>query len=93
MIEAAPVSGIVGALGALRDRPDSTDDLPGLAGMPVLVVVGEEDEVTPPARARAMAEAIPGARVVVIPGAGHVPPLERPAATTQTLVEFLRAIT
>jgi pimeloyl-ACP methyl ester carboxylesterase len=93
MIEAAPVSGIVGALGALRDRPDSTDDLPGLAGMPVLVVVGEEDEVTPPAQARAMAEAIPGARVVVIPGAGHVPPLERPAATTQALVDFLRAIT
>ncbi len=92
MIEAAPVSGIVGALGALRDRPDSTDDLPGLAGLPVLIVVGEEDEVTPPSGARAMAEAIPGARVVVIPGAGHVPPLERPAATTQALLEFLRAI-
>jgi YbgC/YbaW family acyl-CoA thioester hydrolase len=92
MIEGAPVSGIVGALGALRDRPDSTDDLPGLAGLPVLIIVGEEDEVTPPSRARAMAEAIPGARVVVIPGAGHVPPLERPAATTQALLEFLRAI-
>jgi 3-oxoadipate enol-lactonase len=92
MIEATPVSGIVGALGALRDRPDSTDDLPDLEGLPVLVLVGEEDEVTPPARARAMAEAIPGARVVVIPGAAHVPPLERPAATTQALLEFLRAI-
>ena len=67
-------------------------DLARLAGVPVLVLVGEEDEVTPPARARAMAEAIPGARVVVIPGAGHVPPLERPAATTQALLEFLHAI-
>jgi 3-oxoadipate enol-lactonase len=92
MIEATPVSGIVGALGALRDRPDSTDDLPDLEGLPVLVLVGEEDEVTPPARARAMAEAIPGARVVVIPGAAHVPPLERPAATTQALLEFLHAL-
>jgi YbgC/YbaW family acyl-CoA thioester hydrolase len=92
MVEAAPVPGIVGALSALRDRPDSTDDLPSLEGLPVLVVVGEEDEITPPPRARAMAEAIPGARVVVISGAGHVPPLERPAATTKELVEFLRAL-
>jgi YbgC/YbaW family acyl-CoA thioester hydrolase len=92
MIEAAPVPGIVGALSALRDRPDSTGDLPSLEGLPVLVVVGEEDEITPPSRARAMAEAIPGARLVVLSGAGHVPPLERPAATTQALLEFLRAI-
>jgi 3-oxoadipate enol-lactonase len=92
MIEATPVPGIVGALGALRDRPDSTDDLKTLDGLPVLVVVGEEDEVTPPARARAMAEAIPGAELLIIPGAAHVPSLERPTATTRALLGFLRAI-
>ena len=36
-----------------------------------------------------MAEAIPGARLVVIPGAAHIPPLERPTATTHALLEFL----
>ncbi len=92
MVAATPVPGIVGALGAMRDRPDSTADLADLDGLPTLILVGEEDEVIPPARARAMAEAIPGARLVVIPGAAHIPPLERPTATTHALLEFLRAI-
>ena len=92
MVTATPVPGIVGALGAMRDRPDSTADLADLDGLPTLILVGEEDEVIPPARARAMAEAIPGARLVVIPGAAHIPPLERPTATTHALLEFLRAI-
>ncbi len=67
MVTATPVPGIVGALGAMRDRPDSTEDLAGLDGLPTLILVGEEDEVIPPVRARAMAEAIPGARLVVVP--------------------------
>lgn len=92
MMSATPASGMVGALGALRDRPDSTELLPTLSGLPCLVLVGEDDEITPPARARAMAEAVPGARLVVIPGAGHLPPVERPSATTQALLEFLRAL-
>jgi YbgC/YbaW family acyl-CoA thioester hydrolase len=92
MMAAAPVAGLVGALGALRDRPDSTDLLPTLEGLPTLVVVGEDDEVIPPQRAKAMAEAIPGARYAVIPGAGHLPPVERPTATTQVLLDFLRSI-
>jgi len=90
MMAASPVSGLVGALGAMRDRPDSTELLPTLAGLPTLILVGEEDELTPPARARAMAEAIPGARLVVIPGAGHLLPLERPDAMTKELLDFLQ---
>lgn len=92
LMAAAPVPGLVGALGALRDRPDSTELLPTLTGLPTLVLVGEDDEITPPARARTMAEAIPGARLVVIPGAGHLPPVERPSATTHALLDFLRSI-
>ena len=60
MMAATPVAGMVGALGAMRDRPDSTPLLAELAGVPTLVIVGEEDGVTPPALARAMADAIPG---------------------------------
>jgi 3-oxoadipate enol-lactonase len=92
MMAATPISGLVGALGAMRDRPDSTDLLAGLAGLPTLVLVGEDDGITPPARARGLAEAIPGARLEVIRGAGHLPPVERPDETTRALADFLRSI-
>jgi YbgC/YbaW family acyl-CoA thioester hydrolase len=89
MMAATPVAGIVGALAAMRDRPDSTPLLPELAGLPTLVMVGDEDVITPPAQARAMADAIPGASLVVVRSAGHLPPLERPVETTDALVAFL----
>jgi 3-oxoadipate enol-lactonase len=92
VITALPVAGIVGALAAMRDRPDSTPLLPTLADLPTLVVVGEADQATPPEQARRMADAIPGAHLVVIPGAGHLPSVERPAATTRALQEFLRQL-
>jgi 3-oxoadipate enol-lactonase len=92
MMAATPVAGIVGALGAMRDRPDSTPLLPELAGLPTLVIVGDEDEITPPAQAKAMAEAIPGASLVVIRSAGHLPPLERPAETTDAILAFLAGL-
>ena len=92
MMAAAPVAGIVGALGAMRDRPDSTPLLGELAGLPVLVIVGEEDQLTPPSQASAMAEAIPGASLVVIRSAGHLPPVERPAETTDAILAFLAGL-
>lgn len=92
IMAATPVAGMIGALAAMRDRHDSTGLLPTLAGLPTLVVVGEEDVLTPPDAARRMAALIPGARLVVIPGAGHVPPLERPSETTAEIREFLRVV-
>src|SRR5712691_11508465 len=92
VMAALPVAGIVGALAAMRDRADSTPLLPTLADVPTLAVVGEADEFTPPEQVRRMAEAIPGARLVVIPGAGHLPSVERPAATTRALQEFLQLL-
>jgi YbgC/YbaW family acyl-CoA thioester hydrolase len=92
MMAATPVAGIVGALGAMRDRPDSTPLLAELDGLPTLVLVGDEDEITPPAQARAMAEAIPGASLVVVRSAGHVPPVERPVETTDALLAFLAGL-
>ncbi len=87
-----PVAGIVGALAAMRDREESESLLPTLAGVPTLVMVGEADTLTPPDQARAMAAAIPGGRLTVIPGAGHLPPVEQPEATTASLREFLRSL-
>jgi pimeloyl-ACP methyl ester carboxylesterase len=89
MMEATPVAGILGAISALRDRPDSTTLLQTLVDLPSLVVVGEEDRLAPPALSHAMADLIPGSRMLVVPGAGHLTPMERPAVATAAVAEFL----
>lgn len=59
--------------------------------VPTLVIVGEHDRVATPAYAATMAAAIPGARLRVIPGAGHVSNIEAPAAFNTALGDFLAA--
>jgi pimeloyl-ACP methyl ester carboxylesterase len=88
MIQRTPVPGLVGALRALRDRPDSTPMLGGI-GVPALVVAGQDDKIAPADGLRAMAQAIPGAQFAVIPAAGHLAPLEQPLATSRALADFL----
>ena len=70
-------------------RPDSR---PGLAAIkcPTLVLVGDGDELTPPALAQEIAEGIPGARLETVPDCGHLSTLERPEAVTQKLIEWLQ---
>lgn len=92
MMERWSVPGLVGALRAMRDRPDSTATLAAI-DVPALVLVGEEDQVTPPADARRMAAAIRGARFVTIPAAGHLAPLEQPLAAGRALAEFVESLT
>lgn len=88
MMEAAPTTGLVGALAGMAERPDSTGLLPQIA-CPTLVVVGEHDAPAPPAEARTMAEAIPRARLEVIPEAGHLSNLEQPETFNQFLRDWL----
>jgi len=92
MISAAPVAGILGALAAMRDRPDSTELLAELGGLPTLVIVGAQDAITPPREAEAMAKAIPGARLAVIPEAGHLTPLEQPEEFNRHLRTLLAGL-
>ncbi|HET7023861.1 MAG TPA: alpha/beta fold hydrolase [Gemmatimonadales bacterium] len=92
IMESAPVSGILGALGAMRDRPDSTPLLPTLAGVPSLVIVGDQDQLTPPVMSRSIVGGIPGAVLGVIPNAGHLPSVEQPLATTRVINEFLESL-
>lgn len=61
----------------------------GAVRTPALVVVGEDDELTPPSRAQRIAERIPGARLSVIPRAGHLTTVERPGLVTQVIEDFL----
>jgi pimeloyl-ACP methyl ester carboxylesterase len=73
---------------AIMNRVDSR---PGLAGIacPTLVLVGEQDVLTPPDRAAEMAAGIAQATQVVVPDCGHLSTLEQPQAVTRVLTDFL----
>jgi len=87
-ILAAQPAGVAAALRGMAQRPDATPWLPAI-DCPTLVVVGAEDVLTPPDQMVAMAAGIPGARVAIVPEAGHMAPLERPDAVNAAIAEFL----
>lgn len=91
LIEANGALGIDEAIVTLMTRPDST---PGLAriDVPTLLVAGEEDALTPVALHERMREQIRGSRLVVVPRAGHLSNLERPAEFSAALGELLQAL-
>lgn len=91
MMQTTAPAGIAAALRGMAVRPDSTPSLPQIA-VPTLVLVGEHDAISPPAEMRGIAEAIPGAEFVEIAGAGHMAPMEDPAAVNQALLSFLGGI-
>ena len=73
---------------AIMARPDSRPQLPGIE-IPTLVLVGEEDAITPPELAREMAEMIEWASLVVVPGAGHLSTTEQPDRVTDAMAAWL----
>jgi len=73
---------------ALRDRPDRQAELTSIA-CPTLVIVGKEDKISPPAEMSALASAISEARLVEIPGAGHLSNLENPNDFVAALKHFI----
>ena len=83
--------GTVAALGAMRERPDSTPLL-GEIGVPTLLVGGAEDGISSPEIMGVMAAKIPGARHVTIPQTGHLSNLEAPEEFNATLADFLKSI-
>ena len=84
----ATVEGVVGGLETMKSRPDSTPLL-AQVHVPALVIVGEEDVITPPALSEDMHRAIAGSDLVIVPGSGHLPNLETPAAFNDALARFL----
>ncbi|WP_433869882.1 alpha/beta fold hydrolase [Saccharopolyspora sp. CA-218241] len=89
LIEDQPAAGVAWSQRAMAARPDSTAVLRSFTG-PALVVVGAEDVLTPPAAAQVLADAVPGGELVVLPEAGHLPPVETPeafAAVVRTWLE------
>lgn len=75
---------------AMAARPDSTPELSQI-DKPTLVLVGAADAISPPGEMRSIAAAIPGARFIEVADAGHMAPVEQPAAVSAALRELVRA--
>jgi alpha/beta hydrolase protein len=88
MRQAVGAEGFVRQQMAILGRPDSR---PLLAKIDcrTLVVVGEGDQLTPPALAQEISSSVPGAKLAIIPGAGHLAPMERPEAVNAVLQRWL----
>jgi pimeloyl-ACP methyl ester carboxylesterase len=81
-------AGVASAQRGMARRPDSTPTLAKIT-CPALILVGEEDTLTPPADSEKMAAGVKGAKLVPIPNAGHLPMIENPDAFNQALAEFI----
>ena len=88
VMEGTSPKGIAGALRGMAIRPDRQSDLKRIT-VPTLVLVGEDDVISPPAEAREIAGSIPHARLEIIPAAGHLAPYENPTAANDAIVRFL----
>lgn len=82
---------VIDALEALRTRPDSRATLSSIT-CPTLVIVGDEDTLTPAALSRVIADGIAGAELVSIAHAGHLANVEQPAAFTAALARWLHTL-
>jgi pimeloyl-ACP methyl ester carboxylesterase len=88
LIKQQSAAAIRGAIVRLMERPDSTPLLADIR-VPALVLVGQDDSVTPVSEAERLATAIAGAELVVIPRSGHLSSLERPKDFSTALSAFL----
>jgi 3-oxoadipate enol-lactonase len=88
---ANPAAGFIGALEAMKHRPDATEELAKIS-VPTLIVVGEDDSLSPPDVARAMQDRIPDAEVAVLPRAGHLSNVEAADEFNAAVAGFLRRL-
>ncbi|MEV4255480.1 alpha/beta fold hydrolase [Spirillospora sp. NPDC049652] len=91
LVQSTPPRAAAWAQRAMAGRPDAFDTLRGVK-VPALVMVGGEDVLASEAEARAMAEALPNAELVVVPRAGHLVPVEQPDLFNQAVAEFAGAL-
>ena len=91
VVESTSPAAIAAAQRGLAARPDMTSFLPQIK-VPTLVIVGDEDAISPPAEMQAIAAAIPNAEFVVIPNSGHMTTMENPEAVNAALSEFIRGV-
>ena len=88
-IESTDPLALSGTLLALASRTDTTAGLAKIQ-VPTLILVGEEDVITPPSHSRSMHEKIAGSKMAVIPKAGHVSNLENPEEFNRHFLKFIK---
>ncbi|MGY0024480.1 alpha/beta fold hydrolase [Streptomyces sp. cg35] len=88
MIEGTPIDVVAEFYPAFQDH-DKADALKRFAELPVLVLAGEQDLVTPSEHSEAIAAVLPDAEFVLVPDAGHLVMLEHPEAVTDRLADLL----
>jgi 3-oxoadipate enol-lactonase len=91
IMSSSSADGVTAALHAMATRPDSTPQL-GQIRVPTLVIVGEQDPITPPADAERMTAAISGARLVRIAGAAHLSNYEKAAEVNRAVGNFVATL-
>jgi pimeloyl-ACP methyl ester carboxylesterase len=91
IMESSSKEGVIAALRAMAERPDSTDLLPSL-GFPALIVVGMQDPITPPSDADRMAKALRNSKLERIPNAAHLSNLEQPDVFNAAVKGFIDAL-
>jgi len=90
-ISATSPQGIAAASLGMAERPDATPLLPNIE-TPSLLIVGEDDGISTPKEMQTIADAMPNARLEVIPEAGHMSPLENPESVNTAIREFLQSL-
>lgn len=91
MIDAATADGVAAASRGMAQRPDSTNLLPDIT-CPTLILVGEQDPITPPSVAQEYGSKIPNAQIAIIPQAGHLSNLEQAESYLEQVRHFLLLI-
>jgi pimeloyl-ACP methyl ester carboxylesterase len=89
---AATPAQVVGDFYASLDAHDKTEALHALGHVRTLVIVGDRDRLTPPHQARAIASAVPGARLLELRGAGHCAMLEQPEVVNAALNDLVSSV-
>ncbi len=87
-IERTDPAAVIAAQRAMAERPDATAQLATIQ-VPTLVIVGEEDALSPPAEAAAMVRDLPNAQLALIPRAGHLSNLEYPEGFNRAVRDFM----
>ena len=75
----------------MAGRTDTTELLPQIK-IPTLVICGSEDKLSPPTVMKLMANQIPGSEFVLMEGAGHMAPIEKPDIVNEKIASFLKRI-